>query len=985
MGHPRTARTGTAAALRRALACLLAAVLTLSLGGIAPAYGTEADVATGDKTAGVAPQAVTASGNCGPEGNESDVTWSLEDGTLTISGTGDMGDYGTSPWNYDYCDEIKHVSISEGVASVGSSAFSRCEFLESVSMASSVASVGDGAFYGCHSLISVSIPSSVASIGDDAFLWCTSLSSVVIAEGVLQIGNRAFSQCTSLVSVSIPSTVTSVEDGAFSKCTPLTSITVAAGNAGYASDDGILFNKGKTALIQYPAGKTASSYGVPDSVVAIGAAAFSGCGFLESVSIPEGVASIGDYAFDDCAFLASVALPSSVASIGERAFQYCVSLKSVSIPEGVPSIGDYTFDNCASLTSVSIPASVLTIGHGAFFNCYSLKSVAIPASVKSIGSSAFQECRALTSIVVPHSVLSIGDKAFYQCTSLVSVSISEGVESIGASTFEYCTALASIGIPASVESIGERAFFTCHALSSITVADTNRHYSSSGGVLFDKGKTTLIRYPEGKTASSYAIPTGVLTIGDSAFSACYSLVSVTIPASVTTIEGQAFVACLGLASVFVPASVTSIEAWAFDGCSATLYCEAPSEPAGWEEGWDAGYDGLVRWGQSGLPAPVDTAPPVLGAASAARRSASAATVTLTSSEAGALYWAVVASGAPVPAIGTAGAGAPLVAGAQALEVAGLATGAAWDVCVVATDAAGNLSAVLRVGVPAWAYTVTFKGWDGRAIGAAQKVAHGSFATAPAAPPRTGHTFAGWDRGFASVTADLTVTARYTANAYTVRLDANGGKLAAKAASLKKTYGQAVGKLTAKPARSGYTFLGWYTGKAGGSKVAAAAKVTKPVTYYAHWKANGPVVTLNAAGGKVGKAATASVVKAKGAAVGRLATPTYVGHAFLGWYTAKKGGTKVTAKTRVSKNVTYYAHWAKVHIVKLNASGGKVGGKASASLKRAHDSKLGKLATPKRTGYTFQGWYTAKSGGKKVTSATKATKNVTLYAHWKRVR
>jgi uncharacterized repeat protein (TIGR02543 family) len=236
-----------------------------------------------------------------------------------------------------------------------------------------------------------------------------------------------------------------------------------------------------------------------------------------------------------------------------------------------------------------------------------------------------------------------------------------------------------------------------------------------------------------------------------------------------------------------------------------------------------------------------------------------------------------------------------------------------------------------------------------------------------------------------VTADLTVTAKYTANTCTVKFDANGGKVGGKAsASVKRAYGSALGSL-AKPVRSGYTFLGWYTGKVQGTKVGATTKVTKATTYYAHWKANGPVVTLNAAGGKVGGAATASMVKAKGAAVGKLATPTRTGHAFLGWYTAKKGGTKVTAKTRVTRNVTYWAHWAKIHTVKLDANGGKVGGKASVSVKKTHNSKLGKLATPKRTGYQFLGWYTSKSGGKKVASATKVAKAVTLYAHWKRAR
>jgi uncharacterized repeat protein (TIGR02543 family) len=285
------------------------------------------------------------------------------------------------------------------------------------------------------------------------------------------------------------------------------------------------------------------------------------------------------------------------------------------------------------------------------------------------------------------------------------------------------------------------------------------------------------------------------------------------------------------------------------------------------------------------------------------------------------------------------------------------------------------------------YTVTFKGWDGKALGLPQKIAHGMEAAAPAAlPVRTGHTFASWDRSFASVTSDLTVTAKYKPNTYMVRLDANGGKVSGKAsASVKRDYGQALGIL-AKATRTGYDFLGWFTGKTGGAKVGSATKVSKAVTYYARWKANGPVVTLNANGGKVGKAATASMVKAKGAAMGRLATPKRTGYTFQGWFTGKVKGTRVTVATKATRSVTLYAHWkAKSYVIKLNANGGKVGKASVFSTKKSHNSKFGRLATPKRTGYQFLGWYTGKAKGTKVTASTKVTKAVTLYAHWKRAR
>jgi uncharacterized repeat protein (TIGR02543 family) len=272
------------------------------------------------------------------------------------------------------------------------------------------------------------------------------------------------------------------------------------------------------------------------------------------------------------------------------------------------------------------------------------------------------------------------------------------------------------------------------------------------------------------------------------------------------------------------------------------------------------------------------------------------------------------------------------------------------------------------------YTVTFKDWDGAALGASQKISHGSSATAPAAPPRTGHTFAGWDRAFSSVTSDLIVTARYAQNRYTVTFKGWNGTVIAMWTGIAHGMGATA---PAAPLRTGHTFAGWDK---------AFANVTSDLTVTAQYKANAYTVKLSANGGRVSGKASASMKKEYGQTLGPLVKPMRTGYTFQGWFTGKAKGTKVTARTRVSKNVTYYAHWrAKTYTVKLNANGGKVGGKASASVKRAYNSKLGKLATPKRTGYKFLGWYTGKVKGKKVTAGTKVTKAVTLYAHWRRAR
>ena len=148
---------------------------------------------------------------------------------------------------------------------------------------------------------------------------------------------------------------------------------------------------------------------------------------------------------------------------------------------------------------------------------------------------------------------------------VVSKKVSYKVTSIGESAFANCKSLTSILIPNSVTSIGDYAFYLCSSLTSIEVNANNQNYASIDGVLYNKGVTTLICCPGGKT--SITIPNSVTSIGSSAFSYCSSLTSITIPDSVTSIEYFAFSDCTSLTSITIPNSVTSIGNYAFWNCS----------------------------------------------------------------------------------------------------------------------------------------------------------------------------------------------------------------------------------------------------------------------------------------------------------------------------------------------------------------------------------------------------------------------------------
>ena len=407
----------------------------------------------------------------------------------------------------------------------------------------SVTSIGRRAFEGCTNLKSITIPNSVTEMGRRAFSGCSSLTGIAIPDNVTEIGKYAFDGCKSLTSITIPDGVTSIGDGAFYNCSSLTEIKVASENSNYVSVNGVLYNKDKTTIICYPAGKKGNNYKIPDGVTKVDSSAFIGCSSLTSITIPNGVTSIGDSAFEDC-----------------------TSLTSITIPNGVTSIGDSAFEGCTSLTSITIPNSVTSIGFGAFIGCSSLTSITIPDSVTCIGDSAFNGCTSLTSITIPDSVTSIGESAFSGCSSLASITIPDSVMSIGNDAFHECSSLTSITIPNSVTSIGDYAFLGCSRLTAIDVNTDNKDYTSVNGVLFYNDKT-IICYPAGKKGNNYKIPDGVTSICWYAFSGCTSLTSITIPDSVTEIGGSAFENCSSLTSITIPDSVTSIGIGAFVGCS----------------------------------------------------------------------------------------------------------------------------------------------------------------------------------------------------------------------------------------------------------------------------------------------------------------------------------------------------------------------------------------------------------------------------------
>lgn len=211
----------------------------------------------------------------------------------------------------------------------------------------------------------------------------------------------------------------------------------------------------------------------------------------------------------------------------------------------------------------------------------------------------------------------------------------------------------------------------------------------------------------------------------------------------------------------------------------------------------------------------------------------------------------------------------------------------------------------------------------------------------------------------------------------VSFSGNGGKASS---SGKTVYaGGTYGDLPSA-SKSGEQFLGWYTAASGGSRVVSSTVVSTKSdhTLYAHYSKNVVKVSFNANGGKC---AQSSISVSPGGTYGTLPTPTKAGSTFQGWYTASSGGTRVTGSSTVSSksNHTLYAHWKLATVtVYFNSDGATVGNKNV-----SYGSKYGILPSVKKTGSSFEGWYTAASGGSLVTedTAMKKTSDHILYAHW----
>ncbi|MFR4372069.1 MAG: leucine-rich repeat protein [Ruminococcus bicirculans (ex Wegman et al. 2014)] len=427
----------------------------------------------------------------------------------------EIGDYA-----FDYCENLKNIIIPSSVENIGSYAFGKCTHLTDITIPDSVIKIGKAAFWNCSSLTDVTMPNSVKVIGDYAFSDCENLKSVTIPNSVKEIGEGAFWNDTGITTITIPNSVTIIGFGAFNGCTNLQNLLIDENNPKYSSVDGVLYNKDKTTLIQYPCANPKTDYTILDSVVDIEDRAFDNSTNLVNITIPNSVKNIGGGAFASCTSIKNVIIPDGVENIGKGAFRRCTSLESVSIPNSVVNLGNSdekwvgigefggggptlgVFGGCRNLTSITLPSNLTTISAGLFSCCSKLKEITIPDKVTSINDFAFYDCL-LRSIKIPDSVISISGQAFLGC-SFKSLVIPDSVKNISSNTLNSTYKLKDLTIGGGIKKISYNDVRKCTSLEKLTLREG----------IETIGSCAFITQPNLKYV---VIPKSVKTIGERAF------------------------------------------------------------------------------------------------------------------------------------------------------------------------------------------------------------------------------------------------------------------------------------------------------------------------------------------------------------------------------------------------------------------------------------------------------------------------------------
>lgn len=473
------------------------------------------------------------SGYCGKDGNNIKWTVNTEDKTLVFEGSGEMQDfqYDSQPWK-QYKDDVKTVSIKEGVENIGNNTL-------------------------CNMLFSgISLPSTVEEIGVYAFGYCANLKNIILPSNIKKIGSSAFSG-SGLEKIEIPYLIDAINEGVFKNCSNLKEVVI------------------------------------PRNIISIGQEAFAGCSAMSTITLPEYLESIGFNAFASCTNLTAIILPEGLTSIGSNAFNGCTNLTSIILPDRLTSIGSGAFRNTA-LVKISIPASVSTLEKSTFNSCRDLEDIFFTENTTSIGDDCFSNCTSLKLISLPENLEYVGKYAFSSCTALETINI-QGATNLGDYAFNGCTSLVSVVFPEDYEAwhLGNHVFDYCSSLGPLYNSTTLFYMPDDGKetITIPNGITTIAKYAfyGNQSIKNLYLPSTVTYFGSYAFSS-----SVIEELDLSNLDyvslGEGVFSYSSISHIISPSKISNCPQSAFDGCKKLTEIDLSGikESSGWSDQRDIG-------------------------------------------------------------------------------------------------------------------------------------------------------------------------------------------------------------------------------------------------------------------------------------------------------------------------------------------------------------------------------------------------------------
>ncbi len=407
-------------------------------------------------------------------------------------------------------ENLRTVTIEEGVREIGQRSFIDCTNLQRVTMPSTINNIETSAFQSCSSLTGINLPDKLTVLKNSVFNMCSSLKDVTFPPSLTTIEGYAFSRCA-IVDLVIPANVTSIGWQAFDceslanvKCeavqppvwsggsTPLpqhiTTVTVPKGSAAaYRNSDwkNLIIINGAPLHVTVDANQAG---GLKDNILSqaddlldVNMLTVSGSlndddlsvitdqltGLLELDMSGTDLKEIPDGFMNGNNLINSITLPAAAETIGTNAFANCHQLANIALPSTLTGIGAYAFEKCRSITDIDIPGSVSTIGRYAFSECAKLKSVTFNEGLTEIAEYAFQKCDSLESISIPASVGIIRQFAFAYNGRLSSVEMREGLGTLLTGVFSDCTSLHYLELPSTLSSCDD-LLGSNHSINGIT-------------------------------------------------------------------------------------------------------------------------------------------------------------------------------------------------------------------------------------------------------------------------------------------------------------------------------------------------------------------------------------------------------------------------------------------------------------------------------------------------------------------------------------